>query len=474
MYKSAYIAFLIGIFCISYNEISAQSDSLSLSQDVDGTLIIESISLEGNKRTRAQIIYRELDMEVGDTILMEELDAYLEFERNKIFNTQLFNVVEARYDIADDKIKIHFKMEERWYIWPSINVDLGDRNFNEWILQRGARFNRLVFGVTFHDKNFRGRKENLKVKLQFGFTRKFEIFYDVPYINKNQKTGIGSKFSYSDNKSVAWQVFDHKLDYFDGESIQRRRLQSNVYVTRRSEYFGRHTLEAGYNHQWIGDTLVNLNPQYFGDSLQNARFFTLVYSYSWDKRNIAYYATKGHYLGFALGKIGLGIYDNVDLWELVFQGAKYYGHGKKFYSAHYGSFKLSGPEKQPFFLYRGLGYGKDVLRGFDLYVINANYYVTNKNELKYKLLSFKKKFDFIPVRQFSTLPVDIYFKVFADFGYADDRNTRNINARYSNKFLSGYGAGLDIATFYDLVFRTEYSINQDGETYLFLNLKAAF
>ncbi|MEQ9166787.1 MAG: hypothetical protein RLO12_11050, partial [Fulvivirga sp.] len=68
----------------------------------------------------------------------------------------------------------------------------------------------------------------------------------------------------------------------------------------------------------------------------------------------------------------------------------------------------------------------------------------------------------------------VFIKVFADLGYVDNRNTRDLNARFSNTFLSGYGIGIDVATFYDLVFRTEYAISQEGETNLFLNLQAAF
>jgi hypothetical protein len=45
---------------------------------------------------------------------------------------------------------------------------------------------------------------------------------------------------------------------------------------------------------------------------------------------------------------------------------------------------------------------------------------------------------------------------------------------FTNKYLASYGAGLDIATFYDLVFRIEYALNQDLEDSFFLNLKAAF
>ncbi len=437
-------------------------------------LLIRDIKLEGNKRTRPQIIFRELAFDVGDSIPVKSLDEILEKERNKVFNTQLFNVVEVDYTINGNTIDIWYTMIERWYIWPSFHLDLGDRNFNEWIFQRGAKIDRLVYGVTFRDKNFRGRRENIKLKFQLGFTRKFEANYDIPYINKNRKTGMGFKISYSDNNNVAFQVNDHKLDFIDSEEIQRKRFYSSVYLVRRSEFYGQQSLELNYHRQSIGDTIMVSNPNYFGDSATAVEYLNLSYFYSWDRRNIAYYATKGYIVKIGIGKAGLGLLDDVDIWETRLSASKYFDLNKNFYSSHYGSAKISAPNSQPYFLYQGLGYGDDLIRGFDLFVINGNHYIINKNELKYKLLSFKKTFGFIPMDQFKVLPVQVFIKVFADWGYVDDRNTRDLNSRFSNKFLSGYGVGVDIATFYDLVFRTEFAINQEGQSTLFLNLQAAF
>ncbi|MEQ9250776.1 MAG: BamA/TamA family outer membrane protein [Cytophagales bacterium] len=437
-------------------------------------LIVRDIRIEGNKRTRPQIIYRELAIRIGDSISQDKLSLLLEKEVNKIFNTQLFNIVEVDYVLDGEYIDIWYTVIERWYIWPSFHLDLGDRNFNEWLLQRGAGAERLVYGLTFRDKNFRGRRENIKLKFQLGFTRKFEAFYDIPYVNKNRKTGMGFKVSYSDNNTVAFQVNDHKLEFVDSDELQRRRFYSTFYLVRRSEFYGQQSVELNYHQQWVGDTISALNPNYFGDSASRVEYFNLSYSYSWDRRNIAYYATKGYIIGVGIGKAGLGLLDDIDVWEMRLQGAKYFELGKKFYSSHYASTKISAPNSQPFFLYQGLGYGDDILRGFDLYVINGNHYVINKNELKYELFSFKKTFNFIPLDQFKVLPVKVFIKVFADLGYVDNRNTRDLNARFSNTFLSGYGIGIDVATFYDLVFRTEYAISQEGETNLFLNLQAAF
>jgi hypothetical protein len=61
-----------------------------------------------------------------------------------------------------------------------------------------------------------------------------------------------------------------------------------------------------------------------------------------------------------------------------------------------------------------------------------------------------------------------------DHGFVNDRNNLPDNARLTNKYLFGYGAGLDIVTLYDMVFRFEYSLNNQGEQAFFVNFRAPF
>jgi hypothetical protein len=46
------------------------------------------------------------------------------------------------------------------------------------------------------------------------------------------------------------------------------------------------------------------------------------------------------------------------------------------------------------------------------------------------------------------------------------------NTTLSNRYLFGGGIGLDIVTYYDLVIRLEYSMNDRAETGFFINVRA--
>ncbi len=323
--------------------------------------------------------------------------------------------------------------------------------------------------------------EKLTLRAQFGFTRKFEVFYDLPYIDKNRKTGIGFKVSYSENDQVAYETRDHWLQFVGINevgigTVQRKRFYSQFGFERRNRFYSRHNMTIGYHDQWVGDTVVSLNPNYFGGALSSIQFFKLGYSYTYDVRNIAFYPTKGHMLQAGVEKEGLGLLGPLDVWKLYGNASKYFSLSKRWSTGHYLSgFGTLPRDTVPYFTYGGLGYRNDLLRGFDLKVINSTSYLIMKNELRFMVFSFTRKYDkIVPIKQFQTIPASLFVKAFIDVGTSHDPYTAALNPEFANNGIWAWGLGLDLATFYDLVFRLEYSRISNNENNLFLNLHAAF
>jgi len=101
--------------------------------------------------------------------------------------------------------------------------------------------------------------------------------------------------------------------------------------------------------------------------------------------------------------------------------------------------------------------------------------VVQKNSLRFQV--FQTSFDLsktIYNDQFNTLPLSIYLSGNFDQGAVRDRNRIPENLALTNQYLFGYGAGIDIVTGYDAVFRLEYSINKQGTGNFFFNFKAPF
>jgi hypothetical protein len=80
--------------------------------------------------------------------------------------------------------------------------------------------------------------------------------------------------------------------------------------------------------------------------------------------------------------------------------------------------------------------------------------------------------DFMPIEEFSVFPIRLYLSGNFDHGYVRDANRLPQNARLTNRYLSGYGLGLDLISMYDASFRFEYSVNNMGAGSFFINVKA--
>jgi hypothetical protein len=116
-----------------------------------------------------------------------------------------------------------------------------------------------------------------------------------------------------------------------------------------------------------------------------------------------------------------------------------------------------------------LGYLTDFVRGYELYVIDGQRYGLLRNTLKYQLLNVRKQLNWMPMKQFNTVPLALYLSLFGDLGYVGSTVAEQYNSRLANSWLFGGGVALDIATFYNVVGRISYSVNRQGQTGIFFN-----
>ena len=126
-----------------------------------------------------------------------------------------------------------------------------------------------------------------------------------------------------------------------------------------------------------------------------------------------------------------------------------------------------------YFNYFKIGIIPETLRGYDLEVIEGSSYAIQRNELKYRV--FGKNYDissFMPVRQFQTFPLNIFWKVFYDQGYAKGFPDYNGSEPLSDRYLFSFGTGVDFVIINDLTFRIELSRNAQNQSYFFINFLA--
>jgi outer membrane protein assembly factor BamA len=434
-------------------------------------VIVNHIIIEGNVKTKEAMILRELDIAAGDTLLAESTEITLLRNKNKIFNTNLFVTVDLNVlKIDKDAAYLLIKVTERWYIFPMIIFELADRNFNEWWVERGRSFSRINYGFRLVHKNFRGRGEQVRATAQFGFTKRFEVGYSIPYLDRAQKTGIGFDVSYAQNKSVAVETQAHKLKFIDSESVLRSRFSAGVRLTRRNKYYSFHTLEAKYNDSRIADTLALLNPEYFLKGRTRQQYIRLAYTFTHDRRDIAAYPLRGHYFTTSIAQSGLTPKEDLRLTTLGADASLYRPLNSKYFWTASLRGKISSPEQQPFFNIRGFGYGQDFVRGYEYYVVDGQNYGLAKLTFKRELFNIQTNIaEYMPLRQFQTIPMALYLKVYGDAGYVRNKTYNAEDNFLANTMLYGYGVGLDFVTFYNTVFRVDFSMNRQKQTGFFFH-----
>ncbi len=439
---------------------------------------VNNIFIIGNEKTRKSVILRELDFTTDFLYDWDTFMGILLADQKKIYNLQLFTSVEITPLITgDEEVEILITVKERWYIIPSIIFQLADRNFAEWWTNQNRDFSRVNFGLRLSHSNVAGRNEKLKFAGQLGFTRALDIQYSKPYIDKKQKHGLAIQLTFSENKTVPIKSEFNRQVFFqnENEDILRRNFATALRYTYRRSFYNFHFLTLGYNFTSMHEDVLAENPNYFQHGGTKLRYLYANYTFRHDRRDNVAYATQGEFLQVAATKYGIFYVDELDEVEVNLTANKYFKISDKFnFNTGLTANWFLSP-LQPYTLVRGIGYSPNFVRGYELNVIEGQQLYVHKNSFRWKFVDWAIDIsNIMPLEQFSTIPIRLYWSANFDHGYVKDRNFIPENSRLANQYLIGYGTGIDLVGFYDFVLRFEYSMNNSGEGNFFFNFNAPF
>ncbi len=437
---------------------------------------ITDVKIIGNQKTKEKVIRRELLFKEGDKTDMAELDKAIEESRINLLKQPLFNYVTIDKQISDfNQVKITIIVEERWFIWPEIAIINNDRNFNTWWQTKD--FGKLDYRLYIKQYNALGLNHVLRVGISYGFTRELSIYYKNIYLDKKQHHAIGFSAYRFQQQSIFYRSINNTRDYVTLTSEDA--VWGNDFKAEynfRPRFKSKHSLFLEFNNISISDSILILNNNYLANRSHENSYFSLTYRYQYDNRDSRGYPLQGRWLEIHLSKKGLGLLDNQAVNLLIAQAgfSHFYLITNRFFGANSIILKKSLENRQPYYFKEGLGH-HDFLRGFEYYVIEGEDYYLSKNTFKFELLPQRiSNLKFIPLRKFRKIHYAIYLTTYFDLGIAHEKDEEvSLNNDLSNKFLYSTGIGLDIATYYDRVFRFEYSYNSLNEAGFFIHFKAS-
>jgi outer membrane protein assembly factor BamA len=434
-----------------------------LSWGLDAASIqIHRILIEGNRLTREEVIRRELRVKEGDSLLESDFRAALMESKQNLINTALFNFVE--YSVSgENPVTVIFKVTERWYLWPAPVLVYEDRNFSSWLEKRD--FHRLSYGALLSHHNLFGRRQWLDLTGQWGYNRQLLLLYRHPGIDSLRRVGLELQGGFQQLHEMAYAVDDGRELFLrnDSEPVYRRRygLMSLIY---RPGLHG--SLEAGLGYEALdwSDTLLQLNPGYSGNGLSYANFIKIRLRLKIDYRDYASYPLKGWYSEVEILKHGLGNPENgPDEFQINVGLRRFYALFPRSFLALGYQGRYSATGNNPYYLNHALGYGRDFVRGYEQYVVEGRGFSLMKGNVRYELLPPKRiQIPGIKAEYFSKSYLAAYLNLHADAAYVNDPYQIAGN-KLANQWLLGYGAGLDLVSYYDMVLRLEYSINRMNE-----------
>ena len=436
------------------------------------TFKIDSIVFRGNEKTRANILQRELDFVEGDSIPVGDLENRIEYNRRKLMNTNLFIWVHSDFHVlASGNIKITYEFLEQWYLIGYPFFQLADRNLNEW-WTRGGDFGRANYGARFLHNNFMGRNEKIILKAETGFTQRIEFSYQNPYIDPKKTLGLTINIGYTTQKNIAYKTNMDTLTYFRSNEILMAKWLGGIQLRKRLRFYDFQTLDIKYTHSVIADTINSLNPNYFGQGKKEQNFTQIGYAFSYDLRDFINYPLRGKKIDFSFIKYGILPRDNVNFWEATASAALYVDLGTNFFFASQVKTKISKEIIIPYANIRGLGYENDLVRGYELNVIDGNGYFLWRNTAKYQLFSKTIYIPFIKFKQFNQIPIAIYPTAFVDLGYV--YNPTQNGSKNTNQWLFGTGLGFDFVTYYNFVCRLGFPITNGGKSGMAVSIGREF
>jgi outer membrane protein assembly factor BamA len=444
-------------------------------ESIHEQVTVEDILITGNEITRLHVVMREIIFRKGDQMPLRVLYRAMERSRENLLNTSLFNFVHThlQFDARDSsRVFVMFHLEERWYLWPLPVFEAVDRNFNEWWQTRD--FFRTHYGAYITHDNFRGRKEKLSILVRLGYSQRIGLYYTIPYLNQSENNGLAFGLTYTRNREIAYGLEDSKLRFLkDPDQYVRHQTGAGLRYTCRHGIHHYYMIGLEFQNNRIADTVLYYNPDYFIRHRTTQKGFFLSMIFKRDYRDIKVYPLRGHYFDVEIVKQGFGIFeDEPELFIITSNYRKYWRLASRWHAAAGVKGKLSGKSFAPYYNQRGLGYGNDFVRGYEYYVVSGQSWLVFKSNLKFTLVPEKTVIvKAIPTAKFNKIPFAFYLNVFADTGYARDRQFQRTSP-LSNQWLAGAGIGLDYVTYYDLVVRMEYTCNKFGDHGFFLHFTA--
>jgi outer membrane protein assembly factor BamA len=464
--------FFIITFLLIGSVEAAWTQSDASDKATDASPRIAKIFISGNRFTKTQVILREMQTEVGDTVDI----GILQEDQKRIYNLGLFNRVEIDSLQQPEGVHLLIGVSEYplypFYVRPFLILH---RNDNDW--------NKLSYGLGIAHLNFRGRNEKAIISGWAGYDPGVALDYTNPWLFGSTQLLTGFRFAIQRVRDLSFANIDSIVD--------QKRIGGSWSLGRRFGLFTYLSVNVGYTELKFNPPIKEALEPSGHEHLPSAGL-TFVY----DQRDLFEYPRSGVFAKLWAQRTGFNS-QHVHFWRY---GADLRGYKKIYRGISLGARVMANlaHDEIPFYERVFLGYSTRVRGHFNgnendkiqSPTIAALGNKTNlfKDEGENLIFSsVELRFPILPVRYFSmnsdmpgfggylqNLKFGLSAGFFFDYGRVWFQKPPLDRPRRVLPPQLGYGAGLHIHLPYINLLRLELAFDEEGRSERIVDIGVAF
>ena len=441
---------------------------LCVSTNLNSQILINSIQVEGNKKTKNYIILRELPYHMGDQMNKDSLTILTTLSQQQLFNTSLFLSVKITpvFPLKNDSsiVNILIQVKERWYFIPQPYFKWVDRNFNQWWNEQNRSLDRVNYGINLSQKNATGNNDQVVIGFIGGYTQQNIIRYQLPFFDKKLRFGIGGGWQNYNQKEINYSTAKDKQVFAKTNDVIRKGYRANINLLYRPNLFERHSLQLGYGKEELSDSGFLLQPNFLASQKKSMTYADVTLGFTKIAFDYNAYPTKGNGTELVLFQ---RFSKAAPLTFIQYRKLKAYSFSKRNFIFIESNSQVKFLPNNNYLDSRLLGYGNMQMNGLEYYVVDGSAATILKTSFHHSLGSFTVK---NPLTQkfLPEVKYDFWFRIFSNLGYVYNEHPSNIN-KLSNTLIRTVGIGLDVISIYDFVLKIDYSVNQLGDKGVYLH-----
>ncbi len=407
---------------------------------LQNTLIrIGSIEVQGNHKTKQDVITRELEFKSGDWV--DSLQ--LEKARERIENLKIFNRVQFHLQDAGAASDLLILVWERWYLFPSLIFRI---NEHDW--------HKISYGLGIYHLNFRGRTETLWFSGWLGYDPGFDFSYSNRWFGGNRRF-------YSTFQLLSQRVKTKSLHYPN----QKENHRGAAWLIGKR--FGLHWYsDANFDLSFISAEDHRLLWQ---SNHSQDQVFSINLRLHLDTRDLWEYPQSGSLGSVAFLHSEL-LNGNAGLNHWLLDWREYRTYWGVTLAGRFASDLTQNP--LPVYQYLYLGY-EERIRGHFQDIFEGENRTLGSFEIRVPLI--KEWYFQVPMESwyaayFQNMKFGLYLTVFHDAGavwHQHEKLTRR-------DLQSGSGIGLNLILPYSNILRLEFAVDERGKTEEIVDVNIAF